>query len=101
VSEAQRERFYNEASELIDTLCDAPLPRAAHHVMQTLERSIELDPRGVLLHTGWVLQAAHIWHYAHDQMALSLFINITQRYLAEASRAARRHRVSHEPAAVA
>ncbi len=83
VSEAQRERFYNEAPELIDTLCDAPLPRAAHHVMQTLERSIELDPRGVLLRTGRVLQAAHTWHYAHDQMALALFINITQRYLAE------------------
>jgi hypothetical protein len=83
VSEAQRERFYNEASELIDTLCDAPLPRAAHHVMQTLERSIELDPRGVLLRTGRVLQAAYTWHYAHDQMALALFIEITQRYLAE------------------
>jgi hypothetical protein len=83
VSEAQRERFYHEASELIDTLCDAPLPRAAHHVMQTLERSIELDPRGVMLRTGRVLQAAHVWHYAHDQMALALFINITQRYLAE------------------
>ena len=83
VSEAQRERFYSEASELIDTLCDAPLPRAAHHVMQTLERSIELDPRGVLLRTARVLQAAHTWHYAHDQMALALFIEITQRYLAE------------------
>ena len=83
VSEAQRERFYHEASELIETLCAAPLPRAAHHVMQTLERSIELDPRGVLLRTGRVLQAAHTWHYEHDQMALALFIEITRRYLAE------------------
>jgi hypothetical protein len=82
VSEAQRERFYNEASELIDALCDAPIPRAAHHVMQTLECSIELDPRGVLLRIGRVLQAAHRWHYAHDQMALALFIEIAQRYLA-------------------
>ncbi len=57
MSEAQRKRFYNEASERIDTLCDAPLPRAAHHVMQTLERSIELDPRGVMRHTQLCAQA--------------------------------------------
>ena len=101
VSEAQRERFYNEAPELIDTLCDAPLPRAAHHVMQTLERSIELDPRGVLLRTGRVLQAAHTWHYAHDQMALALFINITQRYLAEHREPPHRRRMPRESAAVA
>lgn len=83
VSETQQERFYTEAADLIDTLCDAPLPRAAHHVMQMLEASIELDPRGVLLRTGRVLQAAHTWGYDHDQMALSLFIGLTQRYLAE------------------
>ena len=51
--------------------------------METLECFIGLDPRGVLLRTGRVLQAAHIWNYQHDQMALSLFVKITQRYLAE------------------
>jgi hypothetical protein len=83
INEAKRDRFYAEADELIDILCDAPLPPAAHHVMQTLECFIRLDPRGVLLRTGRVLQAAHAWNYQHDQMALSLFVGITQRYLAE------------------
>ena len=83
VSEAQHERFYLEADELIDVLCEAPLPPAAHHVMETLESFIDLDPRDVLLRTGRVLQAARTWHYQHDQTALSLFVKITQRYLAE------------------
>lgn len=83
ISDAQRDRFYTEADELIGILCDAPLPPSAHHVMETLECFIDLDPRGVLIRTGRVLQAAHVWNYQHDQMALTLFVKITQRYLAE------------------
>jgi hypothetical protein len=83
ISDAKRERFYREASELIEVLCDTPLPRATHHVMQTLEASIEFDPRGVLLRSGRLMQAAHDWHYDYDSLALGLFVKITQRYLAE------------------
>ena len=42
--------------------------------METLECFIGLDPRGVLLRTGRVLKAAHIWNYQHDQMALDSFV---------------------------
>lgn len=83
ISDAQRDRFYTEADELIDILCDAPLPPSAHHVMETLECFMGLDPRGVLLRTGRVLQAASAWNYQHDSQALGLFVKITQVYLAE------------------
>lgn len=29
------------------------------------------------------MQAARTWNYQHDQTALSLFVKLTQRYLAE------------------
>ncbi len=83
ISDAKRRRFYGEAHALIDALCEAPIPHAAHRVMETLEASIEFDPRGVLIRSGQLMQAAHNWHYDTDHQALSLFVNITQRYLAE------------------
>jgi hypothetical protein len=83
ISDAKRRRFYDEAHVLIDALCNTPLPHAAHHVMETLEASIEFDPRGVLIRSGRLMQAAHDWQYDTDSQALSLFVNMTQRYLAE------------------
>jgi hypothetical protein len=83
ISDAKRRRFYGEAHVLIDALCEAPIPHAAHRVMETLEASIEFDPRGVLIRSGRLMQAAHDWQYDTDSQALSLFVNMTQRYLAE------------------
>lgn len=83
INDAKRRRFYREAHTLIDTLCEAPIPHAAHRIMETLEASIEFDPRGVLIRSGRLMQAAHDLQYDTDGQALSLFVNITQRYLAE------------------
>lgn len=83
ISDAKRRRFYGEAHALIDAVCEAPIPHAAHRVMETLEASIEFDPRGVLIRSGRLMQAAHDWQYDTDRQALSLFVNMTQRYLAE------------------
>lgn len=83
IGDAKRRRFYGEAHALIDAVCETPIPHAAHHVMETLEASIEFDPRGVLIRSGRVMQAAHDWQYDTDSQALSLFVNMTQRYLAE------------------
>jgi hypothetical protein len=79
----RRRRFYQEASAFIDVAVEIGIPRAAHHVVETLEQSIDFDPRGVLLRTGRVLRAAGDWGYQHDSLAIALFVRLTQRCLAE------------------
>ena len=75
--------FYDEASALFDVAVEIGIPRAAHHVVETLEQSVNFDPRGVLLRVGRVLRAAGDWGYQHDSLAIALFVRLTQRYLAE------------------
>jgi hypothetical protein len=52
-------RFYREAKELLDLLCEVGLPPAADDVLQTLSTYTELDPGGVLLRLGRLIAAGH------------------------------------------
>jgi hypothetical protein len=82
LDERKRRRFYREASAFIDVAVEIGLPPAAHHVVETLEQSVNFDPRGVLLRTARVLKAAEAWGYQHDPLAIRLFVRLTQSYLA-------------------
>jgi hypothetical protein len=77
-----RERFWNEASELLDALCRIGWARAAHHVVETLAAFVEFDPRGVWQRLSKVLEVAASWGYQGESLAVGEFMKIIERYLA-------------------
>lgn len=83
VSVAQRERFYNEASALLDALCGVTFPRSTHHVVQALESFVPFDPRGVFLRVVCAVTSGQAGGYQTDSMAAGLVVQIIERYLAE------------------
>jgi len=82
VGPIRHRRFYGEARELFDLLCEVGLPPAADDVLQTLSTYTELDPRGVLLRLGRLIAAGHKWGYTTDGLAESHFMPIVDHYLA-------------------
>lgn len=78
----KRERFYREAAPVLDVLVSIGLPSIAHHVLETLAGFVEIDPRGVLLRIGSVLEAGRAWGYQLESLAEQEFVALVERYLA-------------------
>jgi hypothetical protein len=78
-----QERFYDEAGSLADRLAAVGHPRVAHHLLETLEFFIDVDPRGVFLRIGATIHGGQKWGYQYDNLAGDLFVRIVERYLAE------------------
>jgi HEAT repeat protein len=79
---AVRERFYREADPIIEVLVTVGVPAIAHHVLQTLATYIEIDPRGILVRVGKVLDAGREWGYQAEGLAEREFVQLVERYLA-------------------
>ncbi len=78
-----RKRFYYEASTILDQLASAGFPSLVHHLLETLESFVELDPKGVLLRIGTALKAGRAYGYQYEAQAAQLFVRLIERYLAE------------------
>jgi hypothetical protein len=78
-----QERFYGEAGPIADRLTEIGYPRVAHHLLETLEFFIDVDPRGVFLRMAATIRAGRRWGYQYDNLAEGLFVRIVERYLAE------------------
>jgi hypothetical protein len=74
----------------------AGMPSIAHHVLQTLASFVELDPRGVLLRIGAVLEAGSAWGYQLELLAEGEFVTLVERYLASHRDLLMRDRVARE-----
>jgi hypothetical protein len=79
---AQR-RFYDEAGSLADRLATAGYPSCAHHLLETLEFFIDVDPRGAFLRIAETIRGGQRWGYQYDTLAPAVFVRIVERYLAE------------------
>ncbi len=78
-----RERFYQEASSILDHLASAGFPSLVHHLLQTLESFIAIDPKGVFLKIGSTLRAGRSYGYQFEPQGAQLFVKLIERYLAE------------------
>jgi hypothetical protein len=83
LTQEQRERFYHEGAELLDELATAGFPSVAHHLAETLEAYIALDPARVLLRIARVVKASKTHGYQFESLAIDLVVKIVERYLAE------------------
>jgi hypothetical protein len=77
------ERFYRDARPILDKLADVGLPSVTHHLLETLELFIPLDPRGVFLCIGHVVRAGQQGAYQYEPLAADLVVRLVERYLAE------------------
>lgn len=77
------ERFYWEVGVILDELAEAGLASVAHHLLETLEFFVPLDPRGVFLRIGGVVRAGQQGGYHYESLAADLIVRLVERYLAE------------------
>jgi hypothetical protein len=82
-SSAVRERFYREMGQLLDELADVGLPSVTHHLLETLESFISMEPRGVFLRVARVVRGGTSAGYQYEQLAIDLLVKLVERYLAE------------------
>ena len=79
----QSKRFYEEASDIMDELAEVKYASIVHHLLQTLEFFIPLDPKGVFLRIGKVVHASREGGYQYESLGADLLVRIVERYLAE------------------
>ena len=76
-------RFYQEAGPILDGLAEAAFPSLAHHLVETLEYFIPVDPLGVFLRIHRVVISAQEAGYQYESLAADLIVRIVERYLAD------------------
>jgi len=76
-------RLLREAGQIIDTLADVGLPSLTHHLLETLEVLIPLDPQGVFMRVGAAVRGGTKGGYQYDRMAEDALVRIVEEYLAE------------------
>jgi hypothetical protein len=64
-------------------LADVGLPSLTHHLLETLESFVVIDPRGVFLRIGRVVRSGERGGYQYEQVAVDLLVRLVERYLAE------------------
>jgi hypothetical protein len=83
IQKPEQERFYKEGGTIFDDLAIIGLPGLAHHLVETLELFIPVDPRGVFLRIAAIVRAGRRWGYEYEDLAQDLIVRIIERYLAE------------------
>ena len=76
-------RFYTESGQVIDELADIGLPQLSHHLLETLEVLIPVDPRGVFVRVARVIRGGREGGYQYDRMAERVIVKVVDRYLAD------------------
>jgi len=79
----ERLRFIGEVGSIMATLAEVPLVRVAHHLVETLEYFIPVDPPGVFRRIGRVLEVGQKAGYQLEPLAVTLLVSVIERYLAE------------------
>jgi hypothetical protein len=78
-------RLFDEARAFFEQLADCLVPSVAHHVIETLERYIDLVPSDVFALIARSVRAAERGGYAIESMAATLIVRIVERYLTDHS----------------
>jgi hypothetical protein len=78
------ERFYREAHDLLDQMAEIQLPSVTHHLVETLQFFVPLDPRGVFLCVDRaVTEGGQQGGYQLEPLAVDLVVGLIRRYLAD------------------
>ncbi|UUZ78820.1 hypothetical protein LJK88_26445 [Paenibacillus sp. P26] len=75
--------FYAEAKEVLDILAEFPFAMVTHHLLETLQYLVPVDPTGVFLRIGQTIFAGQKGGYQYEPMVAELVVKLVERYLAE------------------
>jgi DNA replication protein DnaC len=82
----EKKRFLYEADNLLNCLSDFGMfPSLTHHLLETLEAYIPLDPTNIFGKVGRIVTMAQSGGYQYESLAADLIVKIIERYLAEYS----------------
>ena len=76
-------RLYSESREVIDELAEAGLPSLSHHLLETLEVFVPVDPGGVFRRIARVVHGGRKGGYQFDSLAHEAIVRLVNRYLAD------------------
>ena len=79
----QEVRLFRETLPVLELLASVGLPRLAHHLVETLEHFVEVDPERIFLLIGRTVQAGRRGGYQFDSLAADLMVRVVERFLAE------------------
>jgi hypothetical protein len=79
----QRQRFLNEASNVLDLLSNDPHPSTVHRMVQMLQSLLDLSPREVFLRLARIVQAGKKGGYQWESLAFGEIVNIMNTMLAD------------------
>ena len=79
----QRSRFFDEIKPVLNDMANVGVPQVAHHLLQTLHSFVQFDPPGVFLMISRAIESGKKFNYTFDPMAVKLFQQIIERYLAD------------------
>ncbi len=66
-----------------DLLAEIGSPNLVHHLVQTLEMFVPIDPARVFLLIGKSVLAGRLWSYHFEDQAVELVVRIVRTYIAE------------------
>jgi hypothetical protein len=80
---AAERRLYEEAGDILDEIGSLGAAPIIHHLVETLEYFIPIDPRGVFRRIAAAVRAGKQGGYHYETLAVQLIVRITERYLAD------------------
>ena len=80
---AEQRELYPALAPSWKLLAEIGSPNLVHHMVQTLEMYIPVDPAGVFLLVGKAVLAGRLWRYHFEDQAVDLVVRIIRTYIAE------------------
>lgn len=79
----QEVRLFREAIPVLELLSSVGIPRLAHHLVETCEHFLEVEPKRVFFLIGQTIAGGRRGGYQYDSLAVDLMVRVVERYLAE------------------
>jgi hypothetical protein len=79
----EQRALYPALSASWELLAEIGSPNLVHHLVQTLEMYVPVDPAGVFLLIGKSVLAGRLWSYHFEDQAVELIVRIIRTYIAE------------------
>jgi len=79
----EKRRFFSEVKPVLNVLGTFGFPSVVHHLLETLEFLLEVDPKEVFLLIANVVRSGKAGGYQYEQLGADLIVGLVERYLAE------------------
>ena len=83
ISLSQKQRFLYEAGNLFDRLSEHPHPSIIHHLIQTLNGLLSIEPRQVFLRIVKTVKAGMAGGYQFESLAIDEIVSVVNRVFAD------------------